>query len=52
MIIETNNYNIFTGGLEVFNQLQVLLTERNYSKIFILVDENTDKYCLDKISAF
>lgn len=52
MIIETNNYNIFTGGLEVFDQLQVLLSERNYSKIFILVDQNTDKHCLNKISLF
>ncbi|RZJ47745.1 MAG: 3-dehydroquinate synthase, partial [Chryseobacterium sp.] len=30
---------------ENFSQLNQFLTEKSFSKIFILVDENTHEYC-------
>lgn len=43
--IQTNNYTIFFNE-ESFVYLQNLLQPEAYSKIFVLVDENTNEYCL------
>ena len=43
--IKTENYTIdFETG---YKSLTCIVAEKNYSKIFLLVDENTKKYCLD-----
>jgi 3-dehydroquinate synthase len=43
-ILSTNYYVHFQEN--AYRQLQVYLTENFHSKVFILVDENTEKYCL------
>lgn len=43
--IQTDNYTIFFNE-ESFVYLQNLLQPEAYSKIFVLVDENTNEYCL------
>ena len=43
--IQTNNCTIFFNE-ESFAYLQNLLQPEAYSKIFVLVDENTNEYCL------
>ena len=41
--ITTENYVIeFDSG---YKSLSNIINERNYTKIFLLVDENTEKYC-------
>ena len=43
--ITTENYVIeFDTG---YKSLTNIINERNYTKIFLLVDENTEKYCLN-----
>ena len=43
--ITTENYVIeFDSG---YKSLTNIINERNYTKIFLLVDENTEKYCLN-----
>ena len=43
--IKTENYDIdFETG---YKSLTSIVVEKNYSKIFLLVDENTKKYCVD-----
>jgi 3-dehydroquinate synthase len=44
-IIKTRKYDIFLGN-DTFYQLGKFLTKKNYSKKFILVDENTKEHCL------
>lgn len=39
------DYSIYIGP-EVFDLLLEQLIERSYSQVFVLVDENTEKYCL------
>ena len=39
-------------GSEVFELLLEHLIERSYSKVFVLVDENTEKYCLPALSHY
>jgi len=41
--ITLDDYNIVIG--EIFPQLHTFLSERQYSNIAVLVDENTDKHC-------
>ncbi|MEM6964082.1 MAG: 3-dehydroquinate synthase [Bacteroidota bacterium] len=43
-ILKLDTYSIFVG--EIWSALQKKLTESNYSKTFILVDENTLELCL------
>lgn len=50
MIIDTDNYNIYSGNLNIFEDLKEIV--KSYSKIFVLVDQNTDKYCFSKIQSF
>lgn len=45
--ITTTNYSIYFNS-ECYQQLNIHLKNSNYSKIFILVDENTHNYCLPK----
>src|SRR5436853_312263 len=44
-IIKTRKYDIFLGN-DTFYQLGKILTKKNYSKKFVLVDENTKDHCL------
>ena len=46
--IQANNYMIFFGE-NGYLQLNKVLSEENYSKIFILTDENTNENCLPKL---
>ena len=43
-ILKLADYQIIVGHFQ--KALNKLLLEKNYSKISILVDENTQKYCL------
>jgi 3-dehydroquinate synthase len=43
--ISGNNYDIFFGA-KGYESLATILLPSHYSKIFILVDENTSQYCL------
>lgn len=43
-IISLSDYKIFIGNS--FHALNIIMERNKYSKIFILVDENTKKYCL------
>lgn len=43
-IIQLGSYNIYVGKLE--EQLGTFLKARNYSRHFVLVDENTERHCL------
>ena len=47
-IINTEKYNIYIGSNNFF-ELENFLSNGNHSSVFILVDENTKKYCLPKI---
>lgn len=44
MIIEANGYQIFSGNLSIFDSFKNLTS--TYSKIFVLLDENTNNFCL------
>lgn len=48
--IQANNYSIFFNE-NCYDYLNKTLTTANYSKIFILVDENTSNYCLPNFLA-
>ena len=45
--IQANNYPIYfnENGYEALNKF---LNESNYSKLFIIVDNNTEAFCLSK----
>ncbi len=43
--------NIYIGN-DSFSNLNELLSSNNYSKIIVIVDENTEKYCLPLINNF
>ena len=43
-IIELNDYKIYFD--EELNSLKTFLSQNSYSKLFVLVDENTNQYCL------
>lgn len=43
--IQSHNYNIYFNE-ECFTYLETIITEDNYSKVFVLVDENTNENCL------
>jgi 3-dehydroquinate synthase len=44
-VIKTRKYEIFLGN-DTFYQLGKFLTKKNYTRKFILVDENTKEHCL------
>lgn len=44
----SNNYSIVFNE-NAYAELNLHLQENNYSKLFILVDENTNEYCLPKL---
>lgn len=44
-VIYDKNYKVFFGT-DVLNQLAQILINKAYSHVFVLVDENTEKYCL------
>lgn len=46
--IQANNY-IIHFNKESYSQLNIYLKENNFSKIFFIVDENTNELCLPKI---
>ena len=46
-VLDCENYNVVLAHVET--SLQSFLEEREYSKIAILVDENTRKYCLPRL---
>ncbi|MDQ3191528.1 MAG: 3-dehydroquinate synthase [Bacteroidota bacterium] len=46
--ITSENYNVYIGK-DVFNQINDYLAHNIYSKIFILVDENTMNFCLPEL---
>ncbi|HET6243009.1 MAG: 3-dehydroquinate synthase [Bacteroidetes bacterium] len=48
--IVSDTYNVYIGK-DVFNQINDYLASNNYSKIFILVDENTMQFCLTELIA-
>ena len=48
--IQANNYSIYFND-ESFTYLENLLKKENYSKIFVLVDENTNENCLPYLLA-
>ncbi len=48
-IFPTKHYNIYIGN-DSFAELNKFLSGKKYSSIFVLVDENTKKHCLKKIS--
>lgn len=50
MIIKSDNYQIYIGNLDIFDNLSLFLN--NYSKIFVLVDENTYENCLPLIENY
>ncbi|WP_298136239.1 3-dehydroquinate synthase [Flavobacterium sp.] len=45
--IQANNYDIFFND-EGYNNLNETISKNNYSSIFIVVDENTNEFCLPK----
>lgn len=47
-IIDANSYQIAFNGAG-YNLLNDTIKAKNYSKIFILVDENSNKYCLSNV---
>mgnify|MGYP002623885515 CR=1 FL=1 len=49
-ILALEDYNIYVG--ETGLKLKELLSGCNYSKIFVLVDENTKKHCLPLLKPF
>ena len=44
--ITTNSYEIRFSN-DGYDHLNTLLSKKSYSKLFVIVDENTDKYCLE-----
>jgi 3-dehydroquinate synthase len=44
--IENHNYSIIFQD-EIYVYLENILTKKNYSKVFILVDSNTNEHCLE-----
>ena len=44
--INTNSYNICFGE-DGYGYLKKIIEKNSYSKIFVIVDENTRKFCLD-----
>lgn len=48
-IVELADYNIYIGSFS--QSLRQLLERRNYSKIFVIVDENTAIHCLPLVEA-
>jgi 3-dehydroquinate synthase len=47
-IIETYSYPIYIGQ-ELFSELKRFIDTKSFSRVFILVDENSRKYCLDSL---
>jgi 3-dehydroquinate synthase len=45
--LEANGYQIFFNETG-YEKINLLISENNYSSIFILVDEHTNEYCLPK----
>jgi 3-dehydroquinate synthase len=45
------DFSIYIGN-DVFERLLENLIERSYSKVFVVVDENTEKYCLPALSKY
>lgn len=45
------DFSIYIGN-DVFEQLLENLIERSYSKVFVLVDEHTEKYCLPQLTKY
>jgi 3-dehydroquinate synthase len=45
------DFSIFIGN-DVFEVLLENLIERSYSKVFVLVDEHTEKYCLPALTKY
>jgi 3-dehydroquinate synthase len=45
------DFSIYVGN-DVFERLLENLIERSYSKVFVLVDENTEKYCLPALTRY
>lgn len=45
------DFSIYIGN-DVFERLLENLIERSYSKVFVVVDENTEKYCLPVLSKY
>lgn len=50
MIIESDSYQIYTGNIDIFDNLTSFT--KNYSKVFVLVDENTRIYCYPVIKKY
>ena len=48
--ITAGNYSVHIG-LNVFQELNEFLDNNNYSKIFLLVDENTVQFCISDLTA-
>jgi glycerol dehydrogenase-like iron-containing ADH family enzyme len=42
--IFSKGYNVYMGE-DVFENMAQNLIEREYSKVFVLMDENTERYC-------
>ncbi len=49
--ILTKEFNVFVGA-DSLTQLSELLIEKSYAKVFVLVDNNTKKYCLPLLKPF
>lgn len=47
----SKEFSIYAGN-DVFHALFEYLIEKGYSKVLVLVDENTEKYCLPFLSQF
>ena len=45
--IDLKNYSIFAG--DIWEDLNSFLMENSYSKVIVIFDQNTRKYCLDKL---
>jgi 3-dehydroquinate synthase len=50
-IIETYSYEILIGQ-DIFNEFINFIETKNFSKIFILIDENTRKFCLPELEPY
>ena len=46
--IISSSYSIFFNQ-DGYNELNLTVSKNNYSKVFLLVDENTEKYCLPNL---
>ena len=47
-IINSDGYHVYIGN--IYTRLKEFLSEKRYSKIFILVDTNTSEKCLPKFT--